>query len=265
MNDLYYSTSQAIKQYQNLKNCKPSELKMDDLFIEYPECELDENGILHLYVRNMLLNDCSKLDQCMGNTSYKCLIECIDENINNTKGVLLHVDSPGGKVAGLSDLAIVLDSLNVPVVAHIDSIGCSAGYYLACTSDYVFVGTSAITGSIGTILQIQDNSAQLEMLGIKTYCITNEQATIKDGDLEKPEVLDFYQSFVNKLGNQFIQWVKEHRPNVSQDVFNAGFWLPSDAINMGLVDCIGFEDDAEAYLMDLIANSNADFVTEMTK
>lgn len=246
MNDLYFATSlEKMSMDDNI----------EDNFVTYPDNYLDQNGILHLFVRGMLLNDVSPIEYKKGNTGYNNILDSMAEFDEQTKGIMLHVDSPGGKASGsLFELCEILNMVNVPVLAHIKNQGCSAAYKVACTSDFIAIQQGSICGSIGSILKAQSTKAIEDKLGIKTYVFTNKEAVLKDGDLENKKVADFTQAFVNKIGTKFINWVKEHRPDVKDEVFSAGFYLPEDAIDLGLVDAIMNEESAYYQLLYIVSN-----------
>lgn len=252
MNDLYFATSlEKISMSNDIENN----------FVTYPDNHLDQNGILHLYIRGMLLNDVSPIDYKMGNTGYNNILDSMAEFGEQTKGIFMHVDSPGGKASGsLFELCEILNVINVPVISHIKNQGCSAAYKIACTSDLCYAQNGSIVGSIGSILKVQSTKAIEEKLGIKTYIFTNKEAVLKDGDLEKKDVADFTQDFVNKIGSKFIQWVKDHRENVNDEVFSAGYYLPEDALKLGLIDGVLSEESAYYQLLYIISNRDFEVI-----
>jgi protease-4 len=72
---------------------------------------------------------------------------------NDIKAVVLLVDSPGGEAATSEDLFFRILELRQkkPVVAVIQRIGASGGYYLASASNYIYAHPAAIVGNIGVI------------------------------------------------------------------------------------------------------------------
>ncbi len=76
-----------------------------------------------------------------------------DEDV---KAVVLRINSPGG---GLTATDQIFHSLREklaekPVVAAMESVAASGGYYVACSADQVLAQPTTVTGSIGVIAQL---------------------------------------------------------------------------------------------------------------
>lgn len=72
--------------------------------------------------------------------------------------ILLNVDSPGGEVNGIAELAAMIRAAEAqkPVVAYISDLGASAAYWLASAAQEVVVASTALVGSIGVIATMPD-------------------------------------------------------------------------------------------------------------
>ena len=70
---------------------------------------------------------------------------------DSISGILLDVDSPGGSVTGVPELAakIAAASNQKPIVAYTDSLMASAAYWLSAGANAIFAAESATVGSIG--------------------------------------------------------------------------------------------------------------------
>jgi len=88
-------------------------------------------------------------------------------------GILLHVESPGGTVAGTSLLAdeVKAAAAKKPVHAYIEDTGASAAYWVASQASRVYANRTAIVGSIGTYGVIYDQSARATLEGVKVHVI----------------------------------------------------------------------------------------------
>ena len=84
-------------------------------------------------------------------------------------GILLHVDSPGGEVAGAFPLASLIGDVRreKPVWASVDESAWSAGYLIASQADRVYLSKNGSVGSIGIIMAHVDESAKDEKEGKK--------------------------------------------------------------------------------------------------
>lgn len=85
------------------------------------------------------------------------------------KAVFLNIDSPGGTVAGTPELAAAVKALNdrKPVYAFSSGLMCSAAYWIASQARAIYATPSAQVGSIGVVQAVIDNTAALDMAGIK--------------------------------------------------------------------------------------------------
>ena len=90
----------------------------------------------------------------------------------NVSHILMHVDSPGGTVVGLPELAKKIRGIEKPVTAYTEGMAASAAYWLAAQADHVIVSESASVGSIGVYVALLDQSKWLENLGLKVNAIS---------------------------------------------------------------------------------------------
>ena len=88
---------------------------------------------------------------------------------SNAKAVIIHINSPGGTVAGSEQLHQSLLALKAkkPVVVVVDGLAASGGYIAAMASDHIVAQQSALVGSIGVIFQFPNVGDLLKTLGIK--------------------------------------------------------------------------------------------------
>lgn len=84
------------------------------------------------------------------------------------KAVLFAIDSPGGSVHGVSEMAgeIMAARGSKPVYAQIETMGASAASWLASACDKVFMMPSGVTGALGIITAHADMSGAAKLAGI---------------------------------------------------------------------------------------------------
>jgi len=176
-----------------------------------------------------------------------------DEDI---AGILLHIDSPGGTVAGTKDLADEIASAKAkkPVYAYCEDLCASAAYWLASQADKVFANPTALVGSIGTFLVVYDASQMAAMEGIKVH-------VIKAGDFKgagtpgtevTPEQLAEFQRNVSELNEHFVAGVMEGRKLTDKQVrglADGRVHLAAAAKDLKLIDGIGSLDDTMRQLV----------------
>jgi signal peptide peptidase SppA len=88
------------------------------------------------------------------------------------RGILLHIDSPGGHVAGTQELADDVAATKKPINAHIDDLGASAAFWVASRADRITANKMAEIGSIGVIGVLEDSTGAAEQAGIEVHVIT---------------------------------------------------------------------------------------------
>ena len=115
------------------------------------------------------------------------------------RAVILDIDSPGGSVFGLEELAATMRSLRSqkPIVAMISPMAASAAYYIAASCGEIVMTPSGMVGSVGTVLVLWDFSAELETLGIKVHIIRNPSDKGEGSGLE--EITDEFKAHVQGM------------------------------------------------------------------
>ncbi len=75
---------------------------------------------------------------------------------SNAKAVIVHINSPGGTVAGSEELydSLIKVKAKKPMVVVVDGLAASGGYIAAMASDHIVAQQSAIVGSIGVHLPV---------------------------------------------------------------------------------------------------------------
>lgn len=87
------------------------------------------------------------------------------------KGIVLRIDSGGGSVSGVDDLAKTVAALKKPVAAFIWGFGASAAYWAASGADRIVANESAYVGSIGVYTVVEDWSKAFEAEGVRVHVI----------------------------------------------------------------------------------------------
>ena len=174
--------------------------------------------------------------------------------------VVARIDSPGGTITG-SDylyhhLRELVEERELPLVVSMGSLCASGGYYAAMAvgdqPDAVFAEPTTWTGSIGVIIPHYDMSSTLGALGIREDSVTSGPLkqmgswthTMTD---EERRIL---QTLVDESFGRFKEIVVSGRPKLKDDeetleaVTTGQIFTASQALEHGLVDKIGFVDDA---------------------
>ena len=167
----------------------------------------------------------------------------------NSVGVILRINSPGGSPVQSAIINQEIRRLRAnhpdkPIVAVVEDLCASGGYYAAVATQTIYVSQASIVGSIGVRLDGFDLSKAMESLGIQRRLLT---AGENKGFLDpfQPMQADQKQHALNLLANihqQFIDAVKEGRSGklaTDESLFSGLIWTGEQGIQLGLVDSLG--------------------------
>ena len=74
---------------------------------------------------------------------------------SNIQAVALQINSPGGSPVQSEMISLRIRELseknNIPVLAFVEDVAASGGYWLACSADEIFASNASIVGSIGVV------------------------------------------------------------------------------------------------------------------
>ncbi len=169
--------------------------------------------------------------------------------------LIVAINSPGGSVAGGESLhdAIARVAAVKPVVVVMGGLAASAGYMIAVPAARIFAREATLTGSIGVLLQTSEVGGLLDKLGIGAVTIVS--GPLKDQPSLthplSPEGRAVLQGLVNDMYDQFVQMVAAGRhmdPDAVRKLADGRAYTGRQALKLGLVDAIGGESEARAWL-----------------
>ena len=190
------------------------------------------------------------------------LTEAIDKLATDTsvKALIVAIDSPGGTVSGGESQhnAIARVAEKKPVVSVMGGVAASAGYMVAVPAARIFARESTLTGSIGVLLETGEVSGLLDKVGISAETIVSGPLKDQPSFTHKlsPGGRDVLHALVQDMYDQFVGMVASGRHMAPDDVRKLGdgrAYTGRQALGLGLVDQIGEERDARAWLA---ANKN---------
>jgi ClpP class serine protease len=146
-------------------------------------------GIAVIEVSGVLIHRGSWIGQWSGQTSYEGIAAQIEAAAQDptVRGVALEIDSFGGEVAGVFDLADRIRALRStkPVWAFVAEHAFSAGYALASQADRILLPRTGAVGSIGVVVMHAELSSQLDQDGVRVTLIHSGTHKI-DGNPYEP-------------------------------------------------------------------------------
>ena len=172
----------------------------------------------------------------------------------NVRALVLRINSPGGGVTA-SDIMYrrlmqFRQTRKVPVVAIIEDVGASGGYYVACGADVILAHPTSTTGSIGVIVQTISFAGTMEKLGITGQAVISGKYKDMASPLKplKQEDIVVLQEMVDSLYDRFVKVVAKARPKLAADklatLADGRVYTAQQAVENGLIDAVGYVDDA---------------------
>ena len=187
-----------------------------------------------------------------GGTSTELFAAEFNKLVNNPdiKAIVCDIDSPGGSVYGLSELADVIFAARgaKPMVAQVNSLAASAAYHIASQFPEIVVTPGADVGHIGVSMLHLNYAQQVENEGIKPYLITagkykHEQAQGANLVPVSDEALADWQARVDEVYGRFVSAVARGRGVKPADVrtgFGEGRVVgAAEAVKLGMADRVG--------------------------
>ena len=167
---------------------------------------------------------------------------------DSIRAIILHVNTPGGGAAAsqeiYSEVRRIRDEKKKKIVASVETLGASGGYYISSATEKIYADPASIVGSIGVISQWVNYEDLLKWAKLKD--VTFKAGALKDtGNPARPmtpEEKAYFQSLINDMHGQFISAVAEGRKLKMDDVkklADGRVWTGQQALPLKLVDQIG--------------------------
>ncbi|MEP6602206.1 MAG: signal peptide peptidase SppA [Nitrospirota bacterium] len=186
-------------------------------------------------------------------------IEAIHRYAENSavRAIVMHINSPGGAIAPSQEIYEEIRKTRgrsgKPIVASLDSVAASGGFYIASACDEIVADPGTITGSIGVILEWMDVHDLLTWAKLKNEAITS--GTLKSAGSPYRPMTDteraYFQRIVAQLHVQFVKAVAVGRKgkiseNEVSRLADGRVFTGEEALSLKLVDHLGNLDDAVA-------------------
>ena len=191
------------------------------------------------------------------------------------EALIVDIDSPGGGITASDiihrEVLRFREQAGKKVVALINNVGASGGYYVATAADRIIAHPTSITGSIGVIATLFSAEELLKKIGVKIRPI--KSADKKDigapyRSMTDPE-REQLQAIVDKLYDQFVkvvhQGMKHRGVSISRGevrkLADGSIFTGEQAEANRLVDQTGYYRDAVAAALALAGLDEAKVVT----
>ncbi len=175
---------------------------------------------------------------------------------SSIKAIILHVNTPGGGAAASEEIyrevRRIRDEKKKRIVASIETVGASGGYYVSSGANKIFANEASIVGSIGVIAEWYNYEELIKWAKLKA--ITLKAGEFKDTGSPTREMTpaerEYMQGLIDNMHQQFIHAVADGRKMKDEEIksiANGKVWTGQQAKDLKLVDEIG---DFEACVKD---------------
>lgn len=164
---------------------------------------------------------------------------------DSIKGIILHVNSPGGGVAAseeiYSQVKRIRDQKKKRIVASISTVGASGAYYVSSATNKIYANNGSVVGSIGVIAEWVNYGDLMRWAKLKPEVL--KVGEFKDtGDPSRemtPAERAYMQGLIDNMYGQFVSAVAEGRHARSEDIkaiADGRVWTGQQALGMHLID-----------------------------
>lgn len=164
------------------------------------------------------------------------------------KAVALLINSPGGSPVQSALIGArirrLADKHDIPVLAFVEDVAASGGYWLAASADEIYADVSSVVGSIGVISAGFGAHRFLARLGIerRVHTAGASKSMLDPFRPEQEQDVARLTGLLEGIHDNFIAHVKQRRGDKlspDADLFNGEVWLGAKAQEIGLIDGIG--------------------------
>ena len=186
-------------------------------------------------------------------TSSRGIVEQIEKlkGDSDVKAIILRINSPGGGVGPSQEIyrEVLRAKEKKKIIASMESVAASGGYYVACASDIIVANPGTITGSIGVVMEFSNVEDLLKKIGLRSYVIKSGKHKDIGSPLRKmtSEEKAILQGVIDSVHNQFVRAVAEGRNMEERKVrriADGRIFSGEQAKELGLVDRLGSLQDA---------------------
>jgi len=170
-------------------------------------------------------------------------------DMRGAKAVALAINSPGGSPVQSAligqRIRLLADEKKLKVIAFVEDVAASGGYWLACAADEIIVDPHSIVGSIGVISAGFGFQDLIGRIGVERRLHTSgERKSMLDPFRpEKSEDVERLARLQAEIHDGFKDWVRQRRAGKlngdEQSLFSGEFWTGRRGAELGLVDGLG--------------------------
>jgi signal peptide peptidase SppA len=199
-----------------------------------------------------------------GTSVERCVQSFRQAMADGSKAVVLEFDTPGGEVLGIEEFATEIRQSrgSKPIVASVNSMCASAGYYLGAQADEIIVTPSGLIGSVGVYGTHADWSKALDQAGIVVTLVSAGEGKT-DGNMFEPlsdEARADMQTDVDRYYGMFVSAVAKGRDVSVETVrgdWKAKLYGAKDAVTNGMATSVGTFEGAVRRALSLASGKQS--------
>ena len=162
--------------------------------------------------------------------------------------VALEINSPGGSPVQSSLIGARIRRLaqekGIPVIAFVEDVAASGGYWLAVAADEIYADASSVVGSIGVISASFGVHELIRNYGVerRVHTAGKSKSMLDPFRPENPEDVARLKTLLEDIHENFKDHVTDRRAGKlpeDRDLFTGEIWLAKRATELGLIDGIG--------------------------
>ena len=188
---------------------------------------------------------------------------------SNVKAVIFTVDSPGGGITAsdiiYNNIKRFKEATGKTVVVYMQNVAASGGYYISIVADKIIAHPTTITGSIGVIMPIVNVSKLIDKYGIEEKSIKSGLMKDIGSPLKKmlPEEKEVLTEIIDEMYMRFITLISKERElplDQVKKLADGRIFTGNQAVNNGLIDQVGYLEDAIDITKDLAGLKEAKII-----
>ena len=208
-------------------------------------------GLAVIPIKGVIGCGISEIDKMTGSCDVEDIEEMLEdaERDDNIKVIIFDVDSPGGTVTGVPELAKRIRKCKKRTIGWTCKQACSGGFWLLSQCDEVWVSGSSIVGNIGCFMGFLNEAKAYEMEGYKVELFKSgwAKAAGYPGTETTPEQKALFLADVKETHDWFIQDVSAVRTMAKVEDMQGQCWSGRQAAAKLLVT--GIKDSLDDLLM----------------
>ena len=201
-----------------------------------------QNGIAVLHIDGALTYRSNIWKAWFGVDTYNSIENAFNELVadESVNGIVLSIDSPGGEIKGVSDLAdrifAARGTKECGIVAHSAGAMCSAAYWIASACEKVVASSVAQVGSIG-VMGVLSGDEDKSVTYLRSSLSPN-----KSLDPNTPEGRSAVEKNLDAMAKVFVEALAKNRNSDFDSVLErygqGKVFVGQEALGAGMVDAI---------------------------